>query len=189
MIAIINEMAESGSLSPFAKRVYDNFGPETMRRSVIPVGYGEAAIDYAFDIVKPRRVLEIGTLTGIPSAYMALKGADVITIDIPDDTVNQAIKHEVWELFGVSNRITFKQVKNEAEKERFINGIDFDLCLMDGDHARCTYSDWMMVRKCGAVLFHEYWHKQPPVKSLVDSLKGRIYKGDTFAGPWALWTN
>ena len=79
-------------------------------------------------------------------------------------------------------------IKNEAEKEAFLNKLDFDFCYMDGDHFHYTYSDWMMIRKCGRVLFHEYWPKQYAVWELVNSLPHEQFEYDGKKLHYAYWS-
>lgn len=163
----IQEFIDAKRLTDFAKRIQKKFGSEVFRRSTIPLEFGDVAIQrYMQRPPKIKIALEIGTWNGIPAARMAQFCSKVITIDIED----RPEKYDIWKYMNVHDRIEFHLVSNETEKEELIKTLDFDFCYMDGAHALYTYSDWMMVRKCGRVLFHEYWEKQPPVWDLVNSL-------------------
>ena len=148
------------------KRILTKFGPEIFRRSTIPLCYGDLALQQYMTRKPVKVALEIGTWNGVPSAVMSQFAEKVITIDIED----RPEKYKVWKFLRISDKIEFHLVKNEIDKEKLLNDIQFDFCYMDGNHMSYTYSDWMMVRKCGRVLFHEYWDKQSPVMDLVNSL-------------------
>ena len=163
---MMKEWYKDGRLTPFTKKIYEKFGPEIFRRSTIPLCYGDLAIARYMKDKNINCALEIGTWNGLPSACMAQYADKVITIDIYD----RPEKYDLWKWLGIDDKIVFYLVRTEAEKEDLIKNIKFDFCLMDGAHNWYTYSDWMMVRKCGKVLFHEYWDKQKPVWDLVNSL-------------------
>ena len=155
-----------GKLNNMIKRIYKKYTAEIFRRSTVPLCKGDLALDHFMKPLNVDTALEIGTWNGIPAAYMTQYAKKVITIDVIDNP----IKYQVWSHLGILDKIEFYLVKNEIEKERLLRDLEFDFCYMDGNHLSYTYSDWMMVRKCGRVLFHEYWDKQLPVLSLINSL-------------------
>jgi hypothetical protein len=169
----LKALEEANKLTEFSKKIYDKYGAEIFRRSTIPIDRGDIVIEKCMN-KEPRvkTALEIGTWNGIPAACLAQYCDKVVTIDIED----QDDKYGLWDYLGISDKIDFHLVKNESEKEELISSLDFDFCYMDGAHASYTYSDWMMVRGCGRVIFHEYWTKQKPVWQLVNSLPKKEIK-------------
>jgi hypothetical protein len=87
----------------------------------------------------------------------------------------------------VTKNIRFITINDNAEKARVIKKLEFDAAYVDGDHARDTETDFALVKRCGRVLFHEYWKTQEPVRNLVDRLKteGTV---STEGKALALWT-
>jgi hypothetical protein len=64
-------------------------------------------------------------------------------------------------------------VKDDAEKAALVAGLDFDLAFVDGDHDEGVAVDFDLVKRCGAVLFHDYAVSRKgrnAVMNLVDSL-------------------
>jgi hypothetical protein len=157
---------DPAKMNEVVKKIYDKFKVEIFRRSATPLMFGDKALDYFMKGKKINVALEIGTYNGISTSLMSEYADHVITIDILDNK----IKYKVWDYLGIRHKIFFYHIKNEDEKEKLIKGLNFDFCFIDGDHCHYTYSDWMMARKCGKVLFHEYWEKQYPVWDLVRSL-------------------
>jgi hypothetical protein len=71
----------------------------------------------------------------------------------------------------------FIDCADNAEKVARIERENFDFAYSDGDHHADTMLDFDLVRRCGRVLFHEYWPMQPPVWNLVNSLpRGEVIK-------------
>lgn len=164
-IQMIEVMNDRGTLSPFALKLYNEFGSQVFGRSVIPLCYAENVFDYCLYNKGINTILDIGTGNGIPAAYMSIYCKNLVTIDIVDNK----IQNDIYKFLGIDN-ITVIKIDSEREKEEFLSCLKFDFCYMDGAHANYTYSDWMMVRKCGNVLFHEYYECQRPVFDLVNSL-------------------
>jgi hypothetical protein len=166
------------------ENIVERFGFDFLRRSSAAFGF-EHAFNECYN-AKIKTVLEIGTFNGITSGIMALKCDKVITIDIPIEGKDN--KFKLWDYLEVTDKIDFYEVNSEVEKENLIKKLNFDFCFMDGDHCHYTYSDFMMVRKCGRVLFHEYGVDSYPVTKLVNSF-GRHQRIDlTHFGRFALWT-
>jgi hypothetical protein len=112
--------------------------------------------------------LEIGTFHGITAVVLSQFFERVICVSI-DDPNAKLLKHQIVKFLGITN-ISFYDAKTNAEKAAFVNAADFDFCYQDGDHTNDTPSDFALVKRCGRVLFHEYWPLQPPVWNLVNSL-------------------
>jgi hypothetical protein len=159
-VSMIQAMKDKGALSSFALKLYGAFGPTVFGRSVIPLCYAETVFDAILAGKNYDTILDIGTGNGIPAVYMAQYCKHVRTIDIVDNPMRK----EVIKLFGMEDKIKFSKINSECEKEIRIETIagGFDFCYMDGAHSETTYSDWMMVRQCGRVLFHEYYTDQKP---------------------------
>lgn len=159
-------------------RVYARFGYQVFRRSSVMEWFGPFVAAYDF---KGKRCVEIGTCKGLTAVVLSRHFDEVVSIDIePNDE-----KHQIIKYLGINN-IRFIDIKNNAEKADIIRSLEFDAAYVDGDHARDTDSDFELVRKCGRVLFHEYWDAQPNVKKLVDSLRSESRV--VTKGKLALWT-
>lgn len=112
--------------------------------------------------------IEIGTYYGITAALLSRIFGRVLCVSV-DLEADKTMKKKIVEHLGIRN-ISFYDVKNNAEKAAVIRGMGFDFCYMDGDHTNDTQSDFALVKRCGRVLFHEYWPLQPAVWNLVNAL-------------------
>jgi predicted O-methyltransferase YrrM len=101
-----------------------------------------------------RHIVEIGTCNGLTAAVLAEHADSVTTIDI----VDRPIAEEVWEFFGVRNKIVRVVVKDDAGKDLIIRSLDFDMAYIDGGHSRYEVEfDFGITRKrCKTILFHDY---------------------------------
>lgn len=154
------------TLDPFVRSIYEKFGFTAFMRSVIPCSGGEFVIQKYMEMCRPKRALVIGTNRGISTARVAQFCEHVDTIDV----VASDLRASLWKHLGLSGKITDHVVKDNAAKYALIAKLDFDFCFMDGDHTLDTETDFASVRRCGNVLFHEYWENSPVV-ALVDCLK------------------
>lgn len=159
-------------------RVFERYGPAAFRRSSVLEGFERFLQSSG---MRGKCCVEIGSLKGLTAVVLAKRFEHVISIDIHEDPD----KHRVVQMLGAHN-ITFWTVLDNAEKAKVIQGLQFDAAYVDGDHIRDTQSDFDLVRRCGRVLFHEYWSAQPAVVKLVDSLRshGKV----RVEGKLALWT-
>ena len=157
--------------------VFEKYGPRAFRRSAVLEGFETFVKLHNF---RGRTCVEIGTLKGLTALVLARYFENVVTIDIVDD----ADKRDIARMLGVNN-IRFVTVRDNTEKERMLNAVEFDAAFVDGDHARDTASDFQLVRRCGRVLLHEHWAAQPAVVALVAGLEGSVITHNK----WALWTN
>ena len=143
--------------------VFRKFGIVAFRRSSVLEGFGKFIEANGF---RGGRCVEIGTCKGLTAVVLARHFDEVVSIDIVDDPDRTAIARHC----KVRN-IRFVTVSGNEEKARVIDRLSFDAAYVDGDHARDTATDFALVKRCGCVLFHEYWQAQPPVFNLVNSLK------------------
>lgn len=163
---------------PELVEIFKRWGQASFRRSSVLEGL-EVLInrtDFA-----GKRCVEIGTYKGLTAVVLSRYFEEVVTLDIlPDDD-----KRAIAESTGRRN-IRFIDVRDNAEKAKIVNGLEFDAAYVDGDHAHDTETDFSLVERCGRVLFHEYWPAQPPVWNLVNRLRfrGSVETEDKLA----LWT-
>ena len=163
---------------PVYKAINDQFGRLIFRRSSL--------LNDLHGFIKQNKIkgkccFEIGTFRGLTAILFSRYFDEVHTIEIYPDPKTR----EIIEFTGIKN-IHLYEGDNKL-KEELANKLDFDFCYMDGNHHRETTMDWELVKKCGKVLFHEYWPKQPPVYGLVNSLPEReVVKNE--ADCFALWT-
>lgn len=114
--------------------------------------------------------LEIGTYNGVTAALLSQYFDKVVCVSIDDAKLKpQIIKRQLVQRLGITN-IEFIDVDTNAEKSMAINALDFNFAYSDGDHTHDAYTDFDLVKRCGKVLFHEYWPLSPPVWNLVNSL-------------------
>lgn len=112
--------------------------------------------------------LEIGTFYGITAVVLSQYFEKVICVSV-DLEGDRQMKRKIVDHLGIKN-ISFFDAKNNTEKAAFIQASKFDFCYQDGDHTHDTVSDFELVRRCGRILFHEYWPLQPSVWNLVNRL-------------------
>ncbi len=160
----------SGALSKSAVGLRD--GEDIFRHFLEGKGYGT--------------VLEIGTYKGISAACMAQYCKKVITIDLAEGQLESAgvsfDRWGFWESVGAQN-IELHLVRDNKEKAELIRRLDFDFAFVDGAHDATVRDDFEMVKKCGAVLLHDYAErpgKENHVKKFVDTL-GPVEVVDIFA--------
>lgn len=155
-------------LDPVVKKIYKEFGKRIFRRSSAPIDYSQKILRRCMEYRKVKTALEIGTLNGIVTAVMTQFCNKVITLDIED----LEAKYEIWDFLDIRDKIDFYLIRNELEKEKILKRIDFDFAFVDGDHTHCTWSDFMMTRKCKRLLFHEAIRDGNEVDKLLKSLPG-----------------
>lgn len=112
--------------------------------------------------------LEIGTYHGITAIILAQYFKRVVCVSVDNDP-ESLLKHEIVKHLGIRN-IQFIDLDNNSQKRQQVESLKFDFCYMDGDHTHDTHTDFELVKRCGRVLFHEYWPIQAPVWNLVNSL-------------------
>lgn len=178
--------------SPYMKEIMKRFGKTAFGRSsacaefesflrdlcanaIICPDQGERSLggvvgDAAIAMHRPLGsvALEIGTFYGVTAVLMSRYFERVICVSV-DLEGDRDMKRRIVDALGIKN-ITFLDAGNNAHKAQIIDGLTFDFCYMDGDHTNDTEMDFALVRRCGRVLFHEYWPLQPAVWNLVRSL-------------------
>ena len=135
--------------------------------------------------------IETGTYKGTTTALLARYADKVVTID----KFNYIDKYAFWLEYGVHDKIVSYVVEDDADKAVLLSNIDFDFAFLDGDHSvEGVKADFDMVKRCGRVLFHDYYEegskydngtaKRQGIVPLVDSLPQDEVK---IGRPFAYW--
>jgi len=135
--------------------------------------------------------VEIGTYKGTATALLAYYADQVVTID----KYNFIDKYTFWLEYGVYDKIHSYIVKDNEDKADVLAKYNFDLAFLDGDHsAEGVRADFNLVKKCGKVIFHDYYEENTGfdkgsaiiqgVVSLVNSLP---LDEVTIGRPFAYW--
>lgn len=176
-------------------RIVARYGERFLRKSALSIRDGEGVFREVLGDGRYRTALEIGTYKGVSAACMAQFCERVITIDLKRGKLEMnGEDHDrawFWGSLGIDN-IEFHAVADDAEKAQLINGMEFDFAFIDGAHdAFGVRADFDLVKRCGAVLFHDYddsgpkLEKRNDVYRFVNTLpKGQLRVIDIFA----LWT-
>jgi hypothetical protein len=173
--AVAGEITFGPFASPLMNKIFKRFGKVAFGRSSACAEF-ESFLhliarrkewpDHLFRDTIGNTCLEIGTFHGITAVILSQFFDRVVCVSIDEMPV---MKREIVGYLGIKN-IAFYDAKDNADKARFVHALDFDFCYQDGDHTHDTYTDFELVKKCGRVLFHEYWPLQPAVWNLVNSL-------------------
>lgn len=163
---------------PALLRVLEKFGIGIFRRSSVLEGFDNFMKSYGF---RGKCVVEIGTCKALTAVILSRYFHEVITIDVVVDPQRE----QVLDLLEIKN-VTLVTVKTNEEKYKYIADLSFDSAYVDGDHARDTDKDFAAVRRCGRVLFHEYWKSQASVWNLINKLREQSQVQTK--GKFALWT-
>lgn len=100
-----------------------------------------------------RHILEIGTMHGLSAVVLAAHADKVTTVDIE----HRPVTDEVLKAAGVFDRVEQVIVKDDAEKERVVAQLWYDMAFVDAAHSRIgVLTDFAIVKVCGSVLFHDY---------------------------------
>lgn len=163
---------------PVLLGIFQRFGISVFRRSSVLEGFAQFIEANNF---RGKTCVEIGTCKGLTALVLSRFFDTVVSVDIVADHQ----RNEIAEFVGVKN-VHFMTVANNYEKADLLDKLVFDAAYADGDHAQDTMLDFSLVRKCGRVLFHEYWEVQPEVMRLVSRLakQGHVVT----SGKFALWT-
>jgi len=132
-------------------------------------------------------ILEIGTCYGLSAMMLAHYSEVVITIDV----VRHPLLEPTLAAFspGVLDHISFIHVRDDHDKRLLVNALDFDMAFIDGRHTQPACElDFLITRKCGSVLFHDYPCSSPNhrgVGLVVDAItEGTVER----MPPFAWWT-
>lgn len=127
--------------------------------------------------------LEIGTHHGVGSAILAIRGLDVITLDID----RYPIQRRIWAHFGVEARVSPLITTGDADTARLAQDMQFDLAFIDGCHEFASVAaNFDAVKRCGRVIFHDYEHRKHRDRTVafVDAID---YGRTTKLSPFAVW--
>lgn len=168
--------------NPYLKEVMRRFGKSAFGRSsacaefesfmkqIYESAHGKEMVEAFGGNFFPlgKTCLEIGTFYGITAVILSqfFERVLCVSVDLPGD---RDMKRRIVDHLGIKN-VSFYDAKDNADKARFIHAAAFDFCYQDGDHTNDTQTDFELVKRCGRVLFHEYWPLQPAVWNLVNSL-------------------
>lgn len=142
-----------------------------------------------------RTALEIGTYRGCTAAEMSQYCERVVTFDLLKGRLEQdeqgVNRMALWDSIGAKN-IDLVLVNDDVEKKTLIDAMDFDFAFVDGAHEYDAVKyDFELVKKCGRVLFHDYYAGEPGGRNPDDVYRfvntipdGRL---EVF-GIFALWT-
>lgn len=162
---IVGDITFGAFSNPLLKRVLNRFGQTAFARS-------SACMEFESFLkrigAKGGTCLEIGTYHGITAVILSQYFERVVCVSV-DERPRKLMKRNIVDFLGIKN-IEFHDVQNNAQKAEIINGLDFDFAYSDGDHVHDTRSDFDLVKRCGRVLFHEYWVLMPPCFNLVNAL-------------------
>jgi predicted O-methyltransferase YrrM len=180
-------------MSVIRERILAMYSDRHLRKSAIR--HEDAAVfEQLLAGKKYRTVLEIGTYRGCTAAEMSQYCERVVTFDLyhgRTEKDEQSVSRKVlWDSLGVKN-VDLILVNDDAEKKARIAAMDFDFAFVDGAHDyESVRFDFELVRKCGRVLFHDYYaggddRNPDDVYRFVNSIHyGRV----TVFGIFALWT-
>lgn len=178
-----------------AQDLLRNFGRMGLHRSILKERTGDETIFRNFLLgANPKNIVEIGTASGV-SALIEADYAHVCTIDV----VLFPTALTIWYKYKRLDDIDYYIVNSEDDKSKLIKSLDFDFAFIDGCHEYDFVKlDFECVKRCGQVLFHDYfapgsefdsghWGKvKNGVKDFVDSLPKE--EVDVIK-PFALWRN
>jgi predicted O-methyltransferase YrrM len=174
------------------ERIVSAYDQHVLKRSVLSIRDGEGVLHAILGGGRYRRILEIGTYRGVGAACLSQFCHRVVTIDLHHGRMEQLgeswDRRGFWRQLGVHN-VDLRLVHDNGEKARLIAALDFDFAFIDGAHDETVRDDFAMVKRCGAVLFHDYDRRgrkdQDCVADFVDTLpQDQVTVMDIFA----LWT-
>lgn len=145
-------------MSIVGQQIVEMYGAHTLRKSALSIRDGAGVFEQVLGGGKYRTALEIGTYRGVAAAEMSRYVDRVITIDLKHGKLEKAGENfdrgAFWQSLGIDN-IDLHLIEDDAEKARLIAGLDFDFAFVDGAHDETVANDFELVRRCGAVLFHD----------------------------------
>jgi predicted O-methyltransferase YrrM len=176
-------------MSILGKKIAARFGDRILRKSALSIRDGAGVFEHVLGGGKFKTVLEIGTYRGVSAAEMSRHCDRVITIDLKHGKLERMgerfDRESFWRALGCDN-IELHLVADDAEKAALINSLQFDFAFVDGAHDETVANDFALVRRCGAVLFHDVDQRGTPeqdhVYDFVMSLpKHQVTQLDIFA--------
>lgn len=161
----------------FRQKIIDNFGSEILVKPfgsiVHKLGFEKEFLSVLDEIIHiPKTMIEIGTCSGISTLYFAQWASQISTFDIQE----VEIKHKLWEFFGIKN-ISAYVAKDSTEIATILKNLEFDFAFVDGAHDyQSVVQDIAMVKKCGRILFHDYYSLKirRAIKKLIAKEGGKL---------------
>jgi len=151
------------------KKVIERFGYKVLGRTSICGEFEDLLKGIKHRMPTPSHCLEIGTFNGISTMILAQYFDSVTAITKEDAGADRSVKYKIWDYVGAKNIVCI-DINSNHEKKAVVDKVAFDFAYLDGDHAHDTLTDFAMTKRCGRILFHEYWPLQLPVWNLVKSL-------------------
>ena len=142
--------------------IFEKYGIAAFRRSCVLRNFDRFLKKVNFT---GERCVEIGTCNGMTAIVLSRYFKEVVSID----NAPNSVKHEILEFTGIKN-VKFIDCMNNEHKKQIIDGLKFDAAFSDANHHEDTQFDFDLVKRCGNVLFDEYWKDQRPVWRLVNEL-------------------
>lgn len=178
-------------MSKLGQQIADLHGACILRKSALSIRDGAGVFERVLGSGRFKTVLEIGTYRGVSAAEMSRYCERVITIDLKRGKLERMgesfDRHAFWKSLGVDN-VELHLVENDVEKARLINGLDFDFAFVDGAHDRTVKDDFELVKRCGAVLFHDADRRGSPEKDyVIDFIESLPQDQVTYHDIFALW--
>ena len=132
------------------------YGYNHIHRSVISSPEQEDRMRFFLRGKSIKRAVETGTYNGTTTALIAHYADKVVTID----RRNYIDKFPFWIDYGVYDKISSFIIDDDEDKAKLLADIDFDFAFIDGDHSlKGVRADFECVKKCGRVLFHDYYEE------------------------------
>lgn len=170
--------------------IKQQYGGSFLRKSALSIREGAGVFEKLLGGGQYRTVLEIGTYRGVSAAAMAQYCERVITIDLKHGKLeangDEFDRIAFWESLGVSN-IYLRLVADDCEKAAFINALKFDFAFVDGAHDETVANDFALVKKCGAVLFHDYYKREGKPSYVYDFVNSLPKQEVTVLDIFAFW--
>lgn len=173
------------------EKIISEHGNKHLRKSAVREQFGADIFKSVLEGKGYRTILEIGTFRGCSAAEMSRYCERVVTIDLLHGMLETSgitfDRKAFWRSLGIPN-IELRLIRSDIDKTNIVNSMDFDFAFIDGAHDVTVNSDFALVKRCGAVLFHDYTKDGRPehdhVSRLVDSLPQNEV---TVMGDFALW--
>ena len=137
--------------------------------------------------------VETGTFHGLSALFLSQFFDNVITFDITPQGggyyKDEKLKYDIWNYFGVADKIDFILINDDEEKERIVGDLDFDFAFIDGRHVGGVAKDFEILKKCGNCLFHDYVPNKAGLESHIVEFVDGIKEGKIVLRkpPFALW--
>jgi hypothetical protein len=160
-----DKVGESG----YFERIVKELGFFQVRYSCISCPEHEEIFRSFLRGKKIEHAVEIGTFFGTATAVLAHYADRTTTIDIR--RYFEAAR--LWLNMGVLKKITHYIISEAIEdKIALLNSLNFDFAFIDGNHRKGAVWDYELVKKCGRVLFHDYFHKTDKMPEIMTNTDG-----------------